>query len=130
MPNAVSWLAGTLLRRHRAHAAVPPCTRSCPSDTAANPNLCPLGHIEAIAEAALAHHGWSRPVRRRAPLPCHHGRRRGSSDDPPGQSSIPVDARENGEHDVGNLTTGELAIDELLSVNHHALLCLADAWAR
>ena len=94
---------------------MPPCTRPSLSDAVISPNLHPLGplgHREAIAELALAHHGQSWPVRCRTSPSCCHGHRQACSGAPLNQSRVPFDVRCREVHVGGDLTTGDLAVGE------------------
>ena len=57
-----------------------------------------------------------------------HGCRRAYSDESLNQPSAPIDAGRRGEAIGGDLTTGDLADDELWLVNHHALFYVTDMW--
>ena len=70
----------------------------------------------------------SEPEHHHAPPPSHHGRRRGGSDDPLSKPRVPVDARDDGEHNDSDLIFGDLAVGEFPPVIAPPLLCASVKW--
>ena len=65
------------------------------------------------------------------PLPTsviYHGHRRAYSGESLDQPSIPIDVGRRGEAVGGNLTTGDLASDELWPINRRALFRVTNGW--
>ena len=57
----------------------------------------------------------------RALPPSRNARRRGSSGDPLSKPRVPVDARDDGEHNGGDLIVGNLVVGEFSPVKADAL---------
>ena len=62
------------------------------------------------------------------PPPSYHVHRRGCFGDPPSKPRVPVDARDDGEHNDGDLVVGDLAVGEFSPVKAPPLFCFAIIW--
>ena len=86
--------------------------------------------MDVVAALAWPCHRRRWPEHHHLPLPSRHAHWRGSSGDPLSKPRVLVDARDDGEHNGGDLVVGDLVVGEFSSVKAPPLFYFTIMWGR
>ena len=86
--------------------------------------------MDVVATLAWTCRRWRWLEQHRTPPPSCHARWQGSFGDPLSKPRVPVDARDDGEHNIGDLVIGDLAVDEFSLVKAPPLFYFTIMWGQ